>query len=100
MPDRKLAAMHKEHGRAYGYKCVDCPWLSRVQGHTKGYYKCAAYGRSSSEATDWAKSWDACGLIDKSIDGLTPMVERLKHEKRFVDKPIKGQLDMFGGVVE
>ena len=99
MADRKIAAMHKEYARAYGYKCADCPWLSKVRGYGKAWFKCAAYGESNSEATDWAKSWDACGLRDKSIDGLIPMVKRLERDRQ-VDKPCKGQLDMFGGVVD
>ena len=98
MADRKLAAMHKEYGRDYGFRCSDCPWLSKVYGNTRSYYKCAAYGSSASEATDWAKSWDACGLRTKSIAGLTPMVKRLERERQS-DKPIPGQMDMFGGVV-
>lgn len=98
MNDRKITAMHNEYGKDHGYKCEDCPWLSRVQGHTKAYYKCAAYGNSNSEATDWAKSWPACGLRSKDINGLTPLIKRL-CAKRDDNKPVKGQIDMFGGVV-
>ena len=43
MADRKITAMHKEYARAYGYKCADCPWLSKVRGYGKAWFKCAAY---------------------------------------------------------
>ena len=99
MADRKLAAMHKEYGKAHGYKCGDCPHLTR-SGTRPGvmHYKCKAYGISSSEATDWACSWPACGLHDLPVDkGHTPLLERLKRAKRPDNEPIPGQIDMFGG---
>lgn len=96
MPARKIDAMHKAYGRDYGYKCGDCPWLSRKQGYGKAWYKCAAYGDSASESSDWAKRWDACGLRGKDISGLTPMVKRLERNRK-ADKPCDGQIDMFQG---
>ncbi len=100
MSARKIEAMHREYGKDYGYKCGDCPWCYRVQGHTKGYYKCAAYGNSNSEATDWAKSWPACGLRSKSIQGITPMIKRLQCAKRPDNEPIEGQISIFDEVKE
>ena len=101
MTDRKIAAMHKYYGEANGKTCGQCPWLYRVTGYNRAWYKCAAYGNSNSEATDWAKRWNACGLIDGDINGLTPMVEILKHASRKEpEQPLKGQVDMFGGIYD
>lgn len=101
MPDRKLAAMHKEYGRAYGLRCDGCPSLVLNRGHTRNYYKCKAYGDSASEATDWARSWPACGLHGQPVDkDRTPLLERLKRAKRPNNKPVEGQISMFEEVKE
>ena len=98
MADRKITAMHKEYGKAHGYKCEGCQQLVCREGHTRRYYKCTAYGDSMSEATDWARSWPACGLYGQPVDkGRTPLLERLKHAKRPDNKPVEGQISMFGG---
>ena len=95
MTDRKIDAMHKEFGVADGKKCGECPWLHLYRGYGKAWWKCSAYGNSNSEATDWRKKWPACGLIDKSINGLVPMVKRLKHfPKSEPEQPIEGQIRM------
>lgn len=45
MPDRKIAAMHKEYGKAHGLKCADCPSLAcREFPSGRRVYKCQAYG--------------------------------------------------------
>lgn len=98
MPDRKITAMHKAYGHAYGRKCGECQWLYSVELRPGWrYYKCAAYGSSSAESTDWAKKWEACALIDKTLPEVS-LLEWLKYERRVDDKPVKGQLDMFGGI--
>ena len=98
MADRKIAAMHKEYGKSYGNKCAGCPSLVCHEGHTRRYYKCKAYGDSMSDATDWARSWPACGLYGQPVDkDRTPLIERLKHAKRPNNEPVEGQISMFGG---
>ena len=99
MSDRKITAMHKEYGKAHGLKCVDCPSLHcREFRSGRRVYKCKAYGDSCAESTDWAKSWPACGLHDKPLpDGHVPLIERLKHSKRVDNRPVDGQVSMFGG---
>ena len=102
MPDRKIAAMHKEYGKSYGSKCGDCPHLTRY-GTRPGvmHYKCRAYGMSASEATDWVRGWEACFLCNVPLPAdHVPLFERLQRARFDDSKPIKGQLDMFGGVVD
>jgi hypothetical protein len=37
--------------------------------HRRSYLKCALYGNSSSESTDWRKKWEGCGAYNR--EGLT-----------------------------
>ena len=89
----KIHAMHRMYGPdPLGRICADCPHLvKRVRDKT--YYKCVLYGASNSAATDWAKKWQACMLIDHSPepDNFQPVVERLKHMPK-EDEPLEGQM--------
>lgn len=101
MADRKLAAMHKEYGKAHGYKCGDCPHLTHNGGTPcTRHYKCRAYGLSASAATDWARGWEACFLYNVPLPAdHVPLFERMQRSRVDDNKPIKGQIDMFGGTV-
>lgn len=58
--------------------------------------KCEAYGMTHSEASDWKKSNEPCGLIDLPLpDGFVPVIERLKYKRIKAEKPIPGQITMF-----
>lgn len=96
MADRKIAAMHREYGKDHAHRCEDCPNL-RADKASRTWYKCTAYGTSSSAATDWAKSWTACGMYGHPArKGDTPLFERLKHAKRKADvEPLDGQISMW-----
>lgn len=99
MADRKLVAMNKEYGKAYGNKCAGCPSLAcRVLRSGRRVYKCKAYGDSCADSTDWAKSWPACGLYGQPLPkGHVPLIDRLKYSKRVDNRPVEGQISMFGG---
>lgn len=50
-----------------------------------------------SEATDWKKSNEPCGLFDLPLpDDFVPVIKRLKHE-RLPEPPLKGQISIFDG---
>jgi len=76
---RKIEAMHERFGRHEG-KCIDCGNLE-CHVYNKRYYKCAVYGVSSSAATDWRISWDACGMYNSLWTGRS-ILELIKHESR------------------
>lgn len=63
--EQKIALMHMEYGTVPGCKCKGCDHLiAHVNGDcTRTWYKCAMYGTSSGEGTDWRCSNDACGAI-------------------------------------
>ena len=95
MADRKIAAMHREYGKDDAHKCADCTNLC-VYTANKTWYKCAAYGTSSSAATDWTKKWVACGLYGKPLDAdHVPLIKRLTSTKQ-QEKPIDGQMTFLG----
>lgn len=89
---RKIEAMHRLYGAGKG-KCRDCPHLV-VNYWGRNFYKCALYGRSASEATDWRISWPACGLIDRDpeMDNWVPVIKR--YERVMTVEQIPGQISM------
>lgn len=60
MVKRKIDAMHEVYGWS-GDICANCMHLQRVRPKERVYFKCAAYGDSSSESTDWRAGWMGCG---------------------------------------
>ena len=72
--------------------CGKCSNLVRVQTGNGHKYKCAAYGITNSEATDWKKNAMACGLLNKSLEGFTPVFKRF-HERQKSEQ-IEGQLNI------
>lgn len=97
MADRKITAMHKAFGKNMGRVCGDCcHLLCRQERSGRRHYKCTVYGKSHSAATDWAKSWTACGMHGQSVArGQVALLEQLKHEKRPNNAPVEGQVSMF-----
>lgn len=59
---KRQAVMHRRHGTADGKRCADCVHLIRTCNGRRSYYKCARYGISRSDATDWRVNALACGL--------------------------------------
>ena len=97
---KKIDAMHMLFGTCADRKCADCDHLcSRI--YDRRYYKCELYGDSASEATDWAKSWTACGLIDDPNGAeqfcaeWETVMRYLKHNRQRQPEPqLEGQMCM------
>ena len=94
MPKCKIEAMYEQYGHHDGEKCRDCVNLVCYRWRSASYRKCAAYGVTRSESTDWALKYDACGLFGIPFpDGMRPMVEVKKHDaKTCPDTPTEGQI--------
>lgn len=93
MDKRKLPAMHHVYGiSSTPHKCKECSNFRVYDYHGKRYFKCAAYGISHSEATDWGANYRACGWFDMPMDNWTPLFDTIKggSERRAV--PIVGQI--------
>ena len=94
---RKIAAMHELYGELPDKKCADCQHLCGYR-QSRIWYKCLAYGNSSSEATDWANGWTACGLYNQPIpQNQRPIIDILKSSsKKREQTKIHGQVSLFG----
>ena len=92
---RKAELMRNLFGQ-YDAKCKDCIHL---KGGVNEYRKCELYGNSASEATDWALSWQACGMFNQPVkDDFVPIIQRKKRGFYSVHKePVQceGQISLF-----
>ena len=95
---RKTDAMHLLFGTDTMHTCADCDHLCSKL-YDRRYYKCEVYGDSNSEATDWAKRWTACGLINNMekatafTDEWGTVMHYLKtHRKKEPEPQIDGQI--------
>jgi hypothetical protein len=63
--DEKIQLMYEEYGRVPGCRCRNCDHLiARVNGDcNRVWYKCAMFGVSGGEGTDWRCGNEACGAI-------------------------------------
>ena len=66
---RKIDLMHREFGKEDGKLCKECSNFLRTRWRSKTYRKCAVYGDTCSEATDWKASYPACGMFNKEWSG-------------------------------
>lgn len=91
----QLARMHKQFGREHVHACGTCCNFVRGEYHDKMLQKCERYGLSHSDATDWAKSWGACGMYNVPIaKGERPLKDYV--DKRRVPEVAEGQVSMLG----
>lgn len=95
---RKISLMHKLYGIGYGI----CGTYSHfVEGlyHDRILRKCEIYGLTHSEASDWAKKWQACGLKNKDTahENIIRLVRR-ENPKTETPGELDGQIEM--GVTE
>lgn len=97
---RKIEAMHTLFGADESGRCADCDHLCSKM-YDRRYYKCEIYGDSNSEATDWAKSWTACGLLHRESAAADfaaewgTVVRYLKHHRpKEPEEQIDGQICM------
>lgn len=91
---KKIDRMYQYFGHGEG-TCKDCSNLVTHEQSRK-WYKCAVYGLSSSEATDFRLKWKACGMKNKDPTGITPIV-KLGESRKKEDEQCEGQMSLFGG---
>lgn len=96
---RKIELMHHIFGKCKGtHICKACKNLMNYRYRNKAYKKCLVYGSTSSEASDWAYKYEACGMFNKDWNGI-PIIELKKRgaytEKKEEEIHIDGQTNMF-----
>ena len=96
---RKIDLMHfcfgkeTQHGQ---HICKECSNFCSFHYRTKRLKKCKVYGITSSEASDWANKYEACGMFNKEWNG-NPIINLVKHSsknKKEEETPIDGQISL------
>ena len=92
---KSIEYMHYVFGSGHpSDKCGDCKNLVRHVA-SRTWYKCKVYGETSSEASDWRKKWNSCGMFNMTYNGI-PVMEMKKHlPKAREDYNIEGQMSIF-----
>ena len=93
MAIRKIDLMHREFGFSPGNKCKTCDNFIHGRYHTRTLSKCAVYGLTHSEASDWSGRYDACGKYNHEYDGR-PIIE-LVRSWPVPEEPLPGQQSLF-----
>lgn len=91
MAVRKIHLMHSKFGRCESHICGECSNFISGRYHNRYLRKCTVYGATHSEASDWAKSWTACGMFNKEYKG-TPIIKFVRPEGQRANTPIEGQI--------
>ena len=97
MSEKKIDAMHRLFGKSPGFTCRECKNLLHIQANSKLVSKCAIYGDTRSEASDWVQKWCACGKLNEDYRGQ-PVIKitetwRKRKEKQ-PDEPLPGQMTL------
>lgn len=96
MAKRKIDLMHQMFGKTEQL-CKDCDHFLRERYRDKTYRKCEVYGVTSSEASDWNVSYQACGLFDKPYGGRNVIDFVTSEKKKEIDnEPLEGQIYVIG----
>ena len=93
MAIRKIDLMHKLFGFGDG-KCADCNHFRECR-LSRTYFKCAVYGETSSEASDWRKSYIACGMKNREYKGNPVIGSVIRDARGNVEEQIAGQMTLF-----
>lgn len=93
--ERKIGRMRKHFGESDG-RCKNCSHFKTYQVGNKTVFKCEVYGVTHSTASDWRKSYPACGMFNKEWNGIEMMriFNATKEQKE--DVQIDGQISLFG----
>ena len=92
---KKIDLMHQLFGRQYGKHCRDCSNFCRVWTNTRAVFKCTVYGETSSEASDWAGKYEACGQFCKPWADRPVMRLAGKNNDAPTAEPLPGQTSLF-----
>lgn len=91
---RKQHLMYRQFGHCDGHTCGECSNL--IEG-SWSHKKCRIYGSTSSEASDWAKRWPACGMFNKTYTG-GPIIQLVRRNTNrppeAPEEPLDGQMSL------
>ena len=94
---RKIDLMYRMFGKTEGHCCRECSNLVEGRYHDKTLRKCKVYGLTHSEASDWAKRYQACGMYNKPW-GKGPIIELVRPTRKDPEEkqnvPLDGQMSL------
>lgn len=91
----KIGRMQKRFGKVND-RCKNCSHFVIWSGYAKNYFKCEVYGTSNSTATDWRKSYPACGMFnDDSWNGVEMIKVFNATKKEQEEIQVDGQISLF-----
>ena len=98
MSKRKIALMHELYGVNVYHICGQCCNYFQGLYRSRTLRKCARYGATHSEATDWAKSYTACGMFNTPLRSGERSVMEIKKtmpRKKPTDAVHEGQMTIY-----
>lgn len=87
----KIDLMHQVFGYGNG-QCKDCQYFRSRNAGNRKVFKCAVYGETGSEASDWRKKYKACGCQYRVHEG-EPIMNMVSQKK---ERMIDGQITLGG----
>lgn len=94
---RKIDIMYQLFGKTDGHCCRECSNLVEGRYHDKILRKCKVYGMTHSEASDWVKRYQACGMFNKPWN-KEPIIRQGRPKKTGPEatpsEPVEGQITM------
>lgn len=92
---RKIEYMHLQFGFKPEKTCATCGYFREQCVNNKKIFKCAVYGNSPSEATDWRKKYEACGKWRgkyTEYNGQPLYMARVPNASKYINECV-GQID-------
>jgi hypothetical protein len=91
----QLQRMHHYYGIDITNICGTCQNFVTGKYHNRILRKCERYGVTHSEASDWARSWYACGMHNVPLlDGERPLIEYCDRSRTQIIETIPGQISL------
>lgn len=91
---RKIDLMHRIFDKVEGHTCKECSNLVEGEYHDMMLRKCKVYGLTHSAASDWAKSYVACGMFNKEWHDK-PIIRLVRKRPEEVQRmPYEGQMKL------
>lgn len=87
---RKISRMHALFWADPCHTCGECSNFVTGRYMSRILRKCKIYGLTHSQASDWAKSWMACGMFNREYVGRNAIE---LEARKIADALLDGQID-------
>lgn len=92
---KNIEIMHKLFGYSEppDFTCSTCCHFMTYTAN-RTFFKCNCYGNTRSSASDWRKSYPACGLWNETYVGNDVITFAHQFRKKKDDVQIEGQMEL------